>query len=300
MKLEENMHRVLHAVQDTRNIVRSARTAATPPSHVVPPGVRAAASIDIAPGVLGSLVDTEGFADGGITDREFNHDGIPLLDSFYFQYTNEDHHLQTISINPDFSPGTMRLVFGDSNNDDPYFFHIVHRTVNDPRVRRFKRGLDIFRGSDFVTLDRPDGDFVFVLLGFHFAYQGDDHHMRELSLLEDGGQLLVSFADENFDDNVVWDVDYAYVPADMFTELGQSRVIRAHGASQAQIAAGPSVIRGFKLEFKPYFTSGNDHHVRDIGVFTLDDGRIQAFYEDENSDDGFDWTVRWGILNPTV
>src|SRR5207249_2653372 len=127
-----------------------------------------------------------------------------------------------------------------------------------------------------------------------------DHHLREISLLEDDGQLVVSFADENYDDTVGWNVEYAYLPTDLFAALGQSSGIRAHGAVQTSITPGPSVLRGFKMEFKPYFTSGNDHHVRDIGVFTLDDGRIQVYYEDENSDDGFDWTVRWGILNPAA
>jgi len=86
------------------------------------------------------------------------------------------------------------------------------------------------------SLGQTRGDFVSSCSGFHFAYQGGRPSHEELSLLEDGGQLLVSFADET--STTTWSGRRLCVrAADMFTELGQSRVIRAHGASQAQIAA---------------------------------------------------------------
>lgn len=67
----------------------------------------------------------------------------------------------------------------------------------------------------------------------------------------------------------------------------------AQEADRHNIVSGPSVIRGFDLRF----TNG-DHHLREIGIITPDDGRIEAFYSDKNGDAPFDWTVQWATLGP--
>jgi hypothetical protein len=55
---------------------------------------------------------------------------------------------------------------------------------------------------------------------------------------------------------------------------------------------GPSVLVGFDLRF-----TNKDHHIRELGVWTPDDGRIQVFFGDKKpSDDSFVWTVQWVVL----
>ena len=60
------------------------------------------------------------------------------------------------------------------------------------------------------------------------------------------------------------------------------------------------VIQGFAFDFKPYFTGGEDHHLKEIGVLTRwPSNDLQVYYADKNGDDGFDWEVRLADLaNP--
>jgi hypothetical protein len=261
-----------------------------------PPGGEAA-------GPLRPLNIEEGFSDGGFETRSFSAPGVPLLDSFYFRYTSGDHHLSQIMLRPGFpEPGQMQLAFHDINLDDDYFFKVIHRPVVDGRIRSFSRDLDLCVGSCNVGIDRPDGDFVFVLVGFQLAYQGAvngrDRHVNMIALMENDGELRMRFGDKNMDTNVLWRVQYAYVPRDLFLTLGESSGTREQGGAGRDIRQGASVIRGFFFNFEPHFTSGRDHHIKEIGVMTPDRGRVEVYYGDKNGDDGFDWVVRWGVLNP--
>lgn len=56
------------------------------------------------------------------------------------------------------------------------------------------------------------------------------------------------------------------------------------------------MIRGFRFNFEPHFTPDEDHHIKRMAVYMLND-RVSVLYHDRNSDDGFDWQVRWGRLD---
>jgi hypothetical protein len=86
------------------------------------------------------------------------------------------------------------------------------------------------------------------------------------------------------------------VPRDRFSEIGESSDTRSKDEVVRQIPAGRAVLRGFRFEFKDYFTSGGDHHLKKIGVLPKTDGNVLISYRDDNGDDGFDWQYRWGIL----
>jgi hypothetical protein len=202
-----------------------------------------------------------------------------------------------VRIDPDIPPGEMTLAYQDNNEDDDYFFHTAHRIVDDPRVQRDFRTTDI--GSEVdnaVQLQRPAGDFVFVLSGFSFRFTGDrDHHINEVRILEFDSILHVRFRDKHDDPPPVflWDVQFAWVPSDLFVELNSSSGTGDRGGARRNIPAGPSVIRGFSFDFQ-----SADHHLKEIGVTTPDDGRVEVFYSDKKQDDRFNWIVDWGILTP--
>jgi len=246
---------------------------------------------------LGGLIVAEGFDDGGSTVQDFSHTGVPLLDTFYFRFTSKDHHLVLITIDPDRPPGNISLTYRDKNGDDDYYYKIAHRIIDDARVQRFTRSTDICSESTCtVPLSKPAGDFVFVLIGFSFRFTGGrDHHINQVRILESDGNLQVQFRDKNGSPPPIflWDIQFAYVPRDLFVILGSSSGNGDQGGAGRNIAAGRSVIRGFSFDFQ-----NDDHHLRDIGVTTPDHGRVEVFYGDQNGDDKFNWIVQWGILTP--
>jgi len=252
----------------------------------------------------------EGFSPGGLTVRAFPSDGVPLLDSFYFMYTQcqnfscfgqVDHNITQILIAPNFpEPNQIELGFHDVNLDDDYYFNVAHHILTDPdpRIERFDTGLDLGVGSVTrgISTPSPVSDFVFVLLGFQLAFRGVDHFINEIGIIENDGEVTVHYADKNFDDTFLFRLRYAYVPIDLFSRLGELHGTRARSFDRRFIESGMSVIRGFHFDFKPYFTNGEDHRIKQIGVLTRD-GEVEVAYADKNDDDGFDWVVRYGILS---
>jgi len=242
----------------------------------------------------------EGFAKG-LADRNYPHVGALLLDSFDFQFTKNrnlasevDHHLQQILIAPDFGPGRLRLGYHDKNSDDEYFYRISHVSVNNSRIQSARRNLDICsdRGKCTVRLAKPAGDFVFVLVGFQLSFRGTDHHIDEIGLLENNGDLTVFFNDKSDEAIFIWSVQFAWVPRDLFSQVGESSGAGDRRGASRTIPRGRSVIRGFKFNFRD-----NDHHIRATSVLTPD-GRVEVLYADKNGDDRFDWQVQWAV-SPT-
>ncbi|TGQ35687.1 hypothetical protein [Mesorhizobium sp. M00.F.Ca.ET.216.01.1.1] len=247
-------------------------------------------------------------------DVPFAPNGIPLLSRFAFELADGDNHLKQILISPDLPPGKMRLDFSDGNpknlpfidDDDDYFFNVTHFGIKDSRAQQFTRSLDICseQGKCTVQLDRPPGDFIFVLIGFQLSFRDNiDHHIREVGILEDDGMLTVSFNDQHFDpsdDAFLWSVQFAYVPRDRFSQIGESTETRAKNEVSSIIPAGMAVLRGFRFEYKDYFTDGKDHHLKKIGVLPTTAGTALISYRDTNGDDGFDWQYRWAIIKERV
>jgi hypothetical protein len=244
-------------------------------------------------------------------DVPFTPNGIPLLSRFAFELADGDNHLQNILIDPVLPSGpTMQIGFHDRNpkngggddDDDDYFFNITHFNITDPRVQVFDRTLDFCseNGKCTVQLDRPPGDFVFVLIGFHLSFKAPfDHHIREIGMLEDNGLLTVTFRDQQFnpsEDSFIFRVKFAWVPTDRFSQIGESSDTRSKNEVSSTIPVGQAVLRGFRFEYKDYFTSGDDHHLQKIGVLPTTAGTVLISYRDRNGDDGFDWQYRWGIL----
>ncbi|HEV2851638.1 MAG TPA: hypothetical protein VHC97_02425 [Thermoanaerobaculia bacterium] len=260
--------------------------------------ISAAATILMLVAASAAAQTVEGFGKG-LVDRNYPHVGALLLDSFDFQFTKDrnlgsavDHHLQQILIAPDFGPGRLRLGYHDKNSDDEYFYRISHLSVDNSRIQSVRRDLDICsdRGKCTVHLNKPAGDFVFVLVGFQLSFRGTDHHIDEVGILENNGDLTVFFNDKNDDDIFIWSIQFAWVPRDSILQLGESSGAGDRKGASRTIPHGSSVIRGFKFNFRD-----SDHHIRATSVLTPD-GRVEVLYTDQNGDDPFDWQVRWAIL----
>ena len=123
--------------------------------------------------------------------------------------------------------------------------------------------------------------------------------LGRIEILEDDGLLTVAFGDEGFDpreDTFLFSVKFAWVPRDRFTDIGELSDTRSRNEVSRTIPEGRAVLRGFRFEFKPYFTGGEDHNLQKIGVLPTTAGTVLISFRDDNGDDGFDWQYRWGIL----
>lgn len=242
----------------------------------------------------------EGFSAGGPVTRNFPPAGAALLSGFYFQYVNEDHelssrldrHVLQVMAMPAFpAAGQVRLGMHENGSDTDYFFNVRHHVVTLADVRVFSRALDVGQGrQSTVQVERPPGDVVFVLTGFQLAFHGDDHHLDEAGIVESDGAVTVRFNDKNDDDTFTFALKYAYVPRSAFTALGTAHRDNVQGGDQSNIPAGPAVLRGFNVNFR-----SKDHHVRGLGVLA-GNGRARVFFDDQNGDDRFDWSLRWAVL----
>ena len=227
------------------------------------------ASTSVSAQVSNGLVKISENNGSALFDVQFTPNGVPLLSRFAFQLADGDNHLQQILIDPGLPSGKMRVGFHDrdANNlplvdfdDDDYFFNITHFGIIDSRVQTVTRTLDLCTESRKCTvrLDRPPADAVFVLIGFQLSFRANfDHHIREIAIHEDDGLLTVAFRDQHFDsseDTFLFSVKFAWVPKDRFSETGESSDTRSKDEVSRQIPAGQAVLRGFRFEFKDYFT----------------------------------------------
>jgi hypothetical protein len=240
--------------------------------------------------------DLEGFDDGGVAIRSAPHSGVQLLRSLYFRFQNGDHHFGAIGVTPDHPGfGQSELIFSDINSDDDYYFHVQYQDVNPSGIFLGAFGREVCRRTCTFPIARPAGDYVFVLRGFYFYFQGSDHHLQHFGIYEQNGNLTAWLNDNHStdnDDNFIYEVQYAYVPRSRFTSLGNVEGWGVRGADSKPIPGGISVIRGFDIAF-----TSSDHHIEEFGLFQWGGGSVDAYFNDNNDDDPFNWAVDWGIMN---
>jgi hypothetical protein len=230
-----------------------------------------------------------GFSGGGYTYAPYSSPGVALLDSFYFQYTGDDHHITSLAAMPQ-SNGQIMLALADKNNDDDYFYSVEHKRRSDSGIITGSF-VDFCSGSCLYPLASPGAGYVFALRGFRFYYRSDDHHIDQIGIVRESNGVRTSFNDKNDDDPYVVYVDYAWLPAWMVERTGQVTGTDDGGGVQRAVAsADRAIIAGFKMDFV-----SDDHHLRDVGVLTrISD--VQVYYEDHNSDDDFSYRVDYAVL----
>lgn len=248
----------------------------------------------------------EGFGTG-ITQRNYPSVGTPLLQMFYLRFTNADRHIDSIGVEVDV-PDENRLTieYFDESRNDEYFYRVQHLPLSSSRVQAHKiTGVDKGNPNNHnqvvVDLQKPDGQFTFVLSGFTFYFRGSDQHIDQIAIRELNGDLVLSFNDQDNKETFLWRAEYAWVPNDLIASTRIEQGVRARGGVRRSIPTGLPVIQGFALDFRPYFTGGEDHHLKEIGVLTRwpSNDFLEVYYADQNGDDGFDWEVRLAYLaNP--
>lgn len=268
----------------------------------------------------GMALSTEvsGYSAGGGVFTAYPISGVPVLDSFYFRYTNADHHVQAIAVDPA-SPipnpsaetantpaGQIFLTLQDHNRDDEFFYSVKHATVPTGVYRQ--KTYDFCKKSCSQWLSPPSSRHVFVITGFTLSFPGTDHHLRRVAIAEQGGELTVHFADGNGDDLFKYEIEYVYLPPEMIAKMGHEEGKKALGGETRDIdlgllPTGSTIIRGFDFEFLPDLDVGitQDQHIRDIGVRTPG-SKIEVYYGDKEINDGgdrFDWSVDWAALSVT-
>ena len=226
-----------------------------------------------------------------------------LLDGFYVRFgprlgqsSNEDHHLRTLEVrlqHPE--PANIKVVYADKNADDRFAYIVSVHSREIAGVETGSTGVPLVCAVQCsIPLTRPSPQHVFVLRGFRLsANSGGDRHVERLAVFEADGVLMVAMEHHGAND-FQFEVDFAYLPPAAVQQVGELWDASTLGARK-DIPAGASVIRGFDFRF-----IHGDHHVREIGVMTPDDGRVEVFFSDKNGDDLFVWSVRWAILAPAT
>lgn len=230
-----------------------------------------------------------GFSGGGYIYPPYSAPGVALLDSFYLQYTGDDHHITSLAALPE-PTGQIMLALADQNNDDDYFYSVEHKRSSNSGI--ITGGFDDFcSGSCLFPITSPGAGYVFVLRGFWFYFNSDDHHIDQIGIVREGSGVRTYFRDKNGDDAYVVHVDYAWLPASMVERTGQvSGRDDGGGVRRDVTSADRAVISGFWVNF-----ASDDHHLQDIGVLTRTSD-VEIYYEDHNSDDDFDYLVNYTVL----
>lgn len=233
---------------------------------------------------------TKGFTSRPLTPSA----GRPLLQSFHFRFTQNDHHFGGMEVAPDnFQAQKLNFGFSDKNGDDPYSYNLtVNRYFGSIRgyetEREFCHGktcrFDIKRPTDLT-------DPVFVIVGFYLQYRGGDHHVRRIGISEDNGFVTVNLNDVNPDDNYSLDLKYAWIPRSS-TSAVSSVSGSASGSTRRTIPVGKTALRGFEFEY----VAPVDHHIRDLGVVMDGSGGLQAIFADNKGTEKFRYRVDYAVL----
>jgi hypothetical protein len=157
-----------------------------------------------------------------LAEKQFNHSPTPLLSVFNFRLSQSDNNIKGIVIWPDLQASTILLNFFDKSAGHDYCFDVDHFDITDRRIQSAAKVDYCVDGQCTVPLNKPDGDFVFVLTGFRLNFEQDDHYIKDIAIHEDNGQLTVAYNDRHVDapnDTFSWGVQYAYVPGMFLAKL---------------------------------------------------------------------------------
>lgn len=239
---------------------------------------------------ISSAETVAGFAKGYV-HPPYGASGIPLLDSFYFRYSDTDHHIQDLAVYPE-QGGQILLAFADKNDDDTYFYSIEHKRYSLAGGVITGSFVDFCNGKCLYPLDPPGPDYIFTLRGFRFYFRNGDHQINEVGILWEGAGVKTYFNDRNYDDPYVVYVDYAWLPASLVKETGDISGTEAGGSQNMLANSNRAIITGFKFD---YLGDDVDHEIQDIGIQTRDSD-MQVFFGDKNQDDDFSYLVNYAIL----
>lgn len=234
-----------------------------------------------------ALNELSGSGHGTVT-RSVSASGVPLLARFSYLFTDSDHHIRQIEAMPLAQQSAVEIAFADLNGDDNYNYRVSHEWVDPTGIVQATFHGNCAGECTGTLLTRPAGDFVFVLTGFRFTYDSEDHHLGKIAVSENNSRLTTAFEDLNGDDAYSYDISYAWVPRSRLgTVSSVQNTVHATDVSTNAAAAGEKVIRGFSIDNLGTGTAG-DNHIRDLGV-VANANSIDAIFGDSNPADSADW-----------
>lgn len=231
----------------------------------------------------------------------------PGLTGFFFDFDPEgrgDNHLEEIGVQLEQNGGQVTYRDKDplDSRRDLFQFSVAGRDL--PKGTNYRSaGVITSSGGGKSTVNIQDEPGVVILTGFRFKYTNGDHHMDRMLIKFEAGpppRFMVEFNDKNGDDPFAYEIRYALVPASAVANQGTIGTSNARGVARVAAPAGERLyIQGFLLDYVSTFTSGEDHHVDEIGVKFEDkaNGALSVWYNDKNNDDGFNWAVDFVQLN---
>lgn len=126
-----------------------------------------------------------------------------VIRGFYLQYRGGDHHLDEIGIQERNGQVTVRL--NDKNDDDPFRIDLSYAYIPRSRFSEVSERSGSAKGGQRAAI--PNG--TAVIRGFHFNFNSDDRHIKEIGVVLNGsGRLEVFYGDNSQDDVFAWNVAY--------------------------------------------------------------------------------------------
>jgi hypothetical protein len=280
-------------VKARRNLVRAAWVSA---ASVLTVTVLAVATAAVSADEVGvqSVREFNGIATRSISPS-YNPSGTPMLDHFYFRDVNDDQHIRHVSALPTLF-GVVDISFEDASSGEQWEYRVALQDVSAAGLVPGEFSQRCY-GRCTKELARPAGNYVFVISGFSFLFRGGDHHIDEIGVMENGGELVTYFNDQNDDDGYDVVVRYVWVPrALLSTVAAVSGTVEAAGSATRTVAAGNKVIRGFHVDNKNTGGSG-DNHIKRFGFLTHSTS-VAVYYGDRNPADSADWSFqfRYAVL----
>jgi hypothetical protein len=248
-----------------------------------------------------------GIATGGDT-RLISHlpGEVILLRGFDFRYLNGDHHINIIEVRPQ-TDNSLAITFGDRNLDDPMEYEVSLTKVTLPGViSPPPAGGTCSGGTCTFPLQAPPNsrDYIFVLRGFQLNFLEEDggfpspgtcnqffcdHHLSIVGIEPTGGNIAVTYQDQNGDDDYAVTIDYSYVPRSLVQGFGVSLgTVDDAGTDHKNIdTSGTVAITGFRIGYVPV-PGGTpplpDNHILEFGYNIPRDGGIDVTFGDNEPD----------------
>ncbi len=252
--------------------------------------------------------------------------GVPLLSSFFFGFTNGDHKIRAIGVEP--IGGSVHFTYSDGNGDDPFKARAIYIGADGVALKTIQIASKDEYGAPAYncnvdtkcrwTIGQAEGvptRFVAVLSGFHFERKATDANIGALG----AGQLGTTFQ-ALLSEEGGWDWRHvnsqtdrgarapkfrgsvALVPKSRIESCSQA-IGQWHGKKSrapkkrydsVQLEPGKRFVLqsvGFSFGVK------KDHYLEKLGVeYNSSTGELRVHFKDKNRDDPYSWSVSYCYL----
>ena len=210
----------------------------------------------------------------------------PMLNTFHLKFTNGDHKVRKIAI----EPGNDRIdaTLADRNSDDP--IKLEARLIDSTNSYALRKVTRKCTGACTVPIvkNKSKGAQLF-LAGFSFRrVKGGDSNIKTLQLMpnSDSTAYQVDFSDDGtFEYEVT--IHYGFYGASRTRKRDETLTgYRLPGKRNSVIkmtksrSASASTLRGFSFKFL-----NGDHHLKDIAVQQDSKRQYSVRFNDNNYDD---------------